>query len=106
MRILTNHLRTKVLAFALLWAASAIGFTVTTVAQQPADNEYQTGAVLWMQTSGERAALSYQPFSLARMLLDRDLRTKHGRMRRAGIADLEETIMYTGGHQACLIKNR
>ncbi|HJZ81443.1 MAG TPA: hypothetical protein VKD91_13895, partial [Pyrinomonadaceae bacterium] len=40
-------------------------------AQQSANNEYQTGAVLWMQASGERAALCYQAFALARLMLDR-----------------------------------
>src|SRR5215510_2031778 len=63
-----------------------ISFVPGTLAQT-SDNEYQTGAVLWMQSSGERAALSYQAFSLARMILDRDLRTNQSRMRRAIIVD-------------------
>ena len=75
-----------------------------TVTAQQADNEYQTGAVLWMQTSGERAALSYQAFSLARMTLDRDLRTR-SRMKRAVIVDIDETIMDNSRFQAWAIKN-
>jgi 5'-nucleotidase (lipoprotein e(P4) family) len=75
------------------------------VIAQQADNESQIGAVLWMQTSGERAALSYQAFSLARMMLDRDLRTR-SRMRRAVIVDIDETIMDNSRNQAWLIKNQ
>jgi 5'-nucleotidase (lipoprotein e(P4) family) len=72
---------------------------------QKADNEYQTAAVLWMQTSGERAALSYQAFTLARMMLDRDLRTR-SRMKRAVIVDIDETIMDNSRNQTWLIKNQ
>jgi len=46
----------------------------TSATQTPADNTYIEGAVLWQQTSGERRALSYQAFNLARLMLDRDLR--------------------------------
>src|SRR4030095_8424624 len=76
-----------------------------TVTAQQANNESQTGAVLWMQTSGERAALSYQAFALARMMLDRELRTR-SRMRRAVIVDIDETIMDNSRNQAWLIKNQ
>jgi len=75
------------------------------LAQQPANNEYQTGSVLWMQASGERAALCYQAFALARMMLDRDLRTSHSKMKRALIVDIDETIMDNSPYQAWLIKN-
>lgn len=78
--------------------------SLSVVAQQ-ANNESQVGAVLWMQTSGERAALSYQAFSLARMMLDRDLRTR-SRMRRALIVDIDETIMDNSKNQTWLIKNQ
>jgi 5'-nucleotidase (lipoprotein e(P4) family) len=78
-----------------------------TPAPQPADNEYQTGAVLWMQSSGERAALYYQAFLLARIMLDRDLRTHHqSRMKPALVVDLDETILDNSRYQAMLIKNR
>jgi 5'-nucleotidase (lipoprotein e(P4) family) len=75
-------------------------------AQQPADNEYQVGPVLWMQSSGEKAALCYQAFTLARMMLDRDLRTNHGRARRAVIVDIDETIMDNSRYQAMLVQTR
>ena len=74
-------------------------------AAQSANNEYQTAAVLWMQTSGERTALSYQAFALARIMLDRDLRTVRSRARRAVIVDIDETIMDNSRFQASLIKN-
>jgi 5'-nucleotidase (lipoprotein e(P4) family) len=89
-----------------LLAVCAAGFPQTTASQGKADNEYQTGAVLWMQTSGERAALSYQAFALARMVLDRDLRAARGKARRAVIVDIDETIMDNSRYQAWLIKNR
>ena len=96
-----SHRTVSLFATVLLLLSSAL----TAVAQQ-ADNEYQTGAVLWMQTSGERAALSYQAFSLARMVLDRDLRTARSRMKRAVIVDIDETILDNSRNQAWLIKNQ
>jgi 5'-nucleotidase (lipoprotein e(P4) family) len=76
-------------------------------AQQPADNEYQAGAVLWTQLSGEKRALSYQAFALARMILDRDLRTtRNRRVRRAVIVDVDETILDNSRYQGMLLKTR
>ena len=94
------RLRTLIIVLALLAAAA------TSAAAQTADNEYQTGAILWMQASGERAALSYQAFTLARMMLDRDLRTVRTRIKRAVIVDIDETIMDNSEYQAWQIKNR
>jgi 5'-nucleotidase (lipoprotein e(P4) family) len=77
-----------------------------TPAQPPADNEYLEGAVLWQQTSGERRALSYQAFALARMLLDRDLRMNHRNSKqRAIIVDLDETILDNGRNEGRMLKN-
>ncbi|HKP36838.1 MAG TPA: 5'-nucleotidase, lipoprotein e(P4) family [Pyrinomonadaceae bacterium] len=82
-------------------------FCLPVFAQQPADNEYMTGAVLWQQTSGERRALSYQAFALARMILDRDLRTnRNRRMRRAVVVDVDETILDNSRYQGMLLKTR
>lgn len=75
--------------------------------QPPADNGYVEGAVLWQQSSGERRALSYQTFALARMKLDRDLRVnRHLRKPRAVIVDLDETILDNGIYEGMLLKNR
>jgi 5'-nucleotidase (lipoprotein e(P4) family) len=76
-------------------------------AQQKADSEYQVGAILWTQTSGEKAALSYQAFTLARMMLDGDLRmNRRSRMRRAVVVDVDETILDNSRHQAMLALTR
>lgn len=68
---------------------------------------YLEGAILWQQTSGERRALSYQTFALARMLLDRDLRVNRRiRKPRAVIVDLDETILDNGLYEGMQLKNR
>lgn len=85
--------------------------SLTVAAQAPApqpqaDSEYQEGAVLWTQSSGEAKALAYQAFALARMMLDRDLRTnRRGRMRRAVVVDADETVLDNSRYQATLVKN-
>ena len=89
------------------WSTTNVIAQATQQAQTPANNEYQEGAILWSQTSGEMRALSYQAFNLARMLLDRDLRTRHrSRLRRAIIVDVDETIIDNSRYQATLLKNR
>src|SRR5258707_556552 len=74
--------------------------------QEPADNTYIEGAVLWQQASGERRALSYQAFALARLMLDRDLRMnrRHGKPR-AVIVDLDETILDNGLNEGMQVRN-
>jgi len=86
--------------------ASVLLFSYTNVLAQ-ANNEYQEGAILWAQASGEMRALSYQAFNLARMVLDRDLRMRHrNRLRPAIIVDVDETILDNSRYQATLLKNR
>jgi len=71
-------------------------------------NEYQNGAVLWTQSSGEYRALSYQAYALARLRLDQYLRQrKSERTRRrppAVVVDVDETILNNSRFQAELIK--
>jgi 5'-nucleotidase (lipoprotein e(P4) family) len=87
----------------LLYSPIAIAQAST----EPAQNTYIEGAVLWQQTSGERRALSYQAFTLARMLLDRDLRMNHrSRQPRALIVDIDETILDNSRYEGMLLKNR
>jgi 5'-nucleotidase (lipoprotein e(P4) family) len=82
-----------------------LGQQSSVAAQERANNEYQEGAILWTQTSGERNALAYQAFALARMMLDRDLSTRHGnRTRRAVIVDIDETVIDNSSYQAMLLK--
>jgi 5'-nucleotidase (lipoprotein e(P4) family) len=53
--------------------------------------EYQIGAYLWQQTSGEYRALVYQAYNIARERVERDLLDKHNR-KRAVIFDIDETL--------------
>jgi 5'-nucleotidase (lipoprotein e(P4) family) len=81
--------------------------TAAPAAQKQANNEYQEGAILWTQTSGEARALAYQAFTLARMMLDRDLQSnRRSRMRRAIVVDADETVLDNSRYQATLLKNR
>src|SRR5712691_6392400 len=74
--------------------------------QPPAYNGYIEGAVLWQQASGERRALSYQAFALARMMLDRDLKmNRRLRTPRAIVVDLDETILDNGLYQGMQVRN-
>jgi len=77
-------------------------------ANQPqADNQYLAGAVLWQQASGERRALAYQAFTLARMMLDRELAmNRRHRTPRAIIVDLDETVLDNSLYEGMLVKNR
>lgn len=97
--------------------------TISTVAQQAtaeqikkitADNEYQAGAVLYMQKAAEYRALAYQAFNLARMSLDADFEKKNvkklpkseRKRARAVVVDIDETVLDNSPHQAFLVTNR
>jgi 5'-nucleotidase (lipoprotein e(P4) family) len=54
--------------------------------------EYQVGAYLWQQTSGEYRALTYQAYNIAKEKVARDLEDKHNK-KRAVIFDIDETIL-------------
>ena len=45
--------------------------------QKPNPREYQVGAYLWQQTSGEYRALTYQAYNIAKEKVERDLLDKH-----------------------------
>jgi len=93
--------RSSITLFFLLFVSSA------NVLAQKADNEYQVGAILWTQSSAEKAALSYQAFSLARLRLDQDFRAiRSRRVRRAVIVDVDETVLDNSAYQAKLAKER
>jgi 5'-nucleotidase (lipoprotein e(P4) family) len=105
-----SHKKAGILALMLLPLLSSL--TVSAQApspanQPPADNTYIEGAVLWQQTAGERRALSYQAFTLARLMLDRDLKmNRRSRKARAIIVDLDETILDNSRNEGMLVKNR
>lgn len=75
--------------------------------QNGVDNEYQTGAVLWTQSSAEYRALAFQTFSLAKLRLDQDLaqhRSRHSKAKPpAIIVDADETVLDNSRFQAELI---
>jgi 5'-nucleotidase (lipoprotein e(P4) family) len=113
--------KTYFLSLALVAASvSATYFaTVSTVAQQGAqpqtqiaDNEYQVGAILWMQKAAEYRALCYQAFNWARKTLDEDEKTRKKLPRgerkkpRAVVVDIDETVLDNSPAQAFGIKNR
>ena len=66
-------------------------FIVSCAHQSQSTREYQVGAYLWQQTSGEYQALCYQAYNLARLKLDRDLEDKHNK-KRAVVFDIDETV--------------
>jgi 5'-nucleotidase (lipoprotein e(P4) family) len=100
-----NSSKVQALALASIFFSCSSGVTAQST-RPHSDTEYLEGAVLWQQTSGERRALSYQAFTLARMMLDRDLRmNRRNRMRRAIIVDLDETIIDNTPNQARMVKD-
>ncbi len=91
---------------------SAIAQTPPSAQPATADNEYQTGAILWMQSSAEYRALAYQTFVLARLRLDEYQRGPGGRQTRksqpsmgkpAVIVDIDETVMDNSRYNAELV---
>jgi 5'-nucleotidase (lipoprotein e(P4) family) len=107
-----NHLAVRrtwlgLVLMSLTFSLTAIAQTAAPAPQKQANNEYQEGAILWTQTSGEARALAYQAFTLARIMLDRDLQVnRRGRMRRAVVVDADETVLDNSRYQATLLKNR
>jgi 5'-nucleotidase (lipoprotein e(P4) family) len=83
--------------------------------QTGADNEYQTGAILWTQSAAEYRALAYQSFVLARLRLDTDLRNHSSLAQRrsrhtrdssrspAVVVDVDETVLDNSRFQAELV---
>ena len=87
--------------------------TPSVAGQSGADYEYQTGAVLWTQSSAEYRALAYQTFTLARLRLDQELASrksargfrsqKRSTTPAAVIVDADETVLDNSRFQAELI---
>lgn len=97
----------RVMLLTLTGSLTTFAQTAAPATQKQADNVYQEGAIVWTQTSGEARALAYQAFTLARMMLDRDLRmNRRNRMRRAVVVDADETVLDNSRFQATLLKNR
>lgn len=81
-----------VLALTLLASCSTHTNTSSETTAKPNPREYQVGAYLWQQTSGEYRALTYQAYNIARERVERDLEDKHNR-KRAVIFDIDETVL-------------
>ncbi|MEO6655144.1 MAG: 5'-nucleotidase, lipoprotein e(P4) family [Pyrinomonadaceae bacterium] len=115
-------LKRNLYALALIFCSvSATYFVTVSTAQQgtqpaqaTADNEYQAGAVLYMQKAAEYRALVYQAFNLAHWQLDADLDKKNvkklpkeeRKRPRAVIVDIDETVLDNSPAQAYAIKTR
>lgn len=92
---------------AIVLSAAASAQTRAATSGPQADNEYQTGATLWQQSSGEARALQYQAYLLARLMLDRDFTThRASKQKRAVVVDVDETVLDNSRFQAGLIVNR
>ena len=80
--------------------------------QQTADNEYQIGAILFMQKAAEYRALCLQAFNWGKITLDLDDQTKkklpkiQKKMPRAVVVDIDETMLDNSPAQAFGAKNR
>lgn len=66
-------------------------------------NEQLMMATLWVQSSSEFRALSYQAFNLAEMMIEKDLADDTVTMPRAIVVDLDETILDNSPYEAWLI---
>src|SRR5437899_12225186 len=98
------HMKSLTYRFSIALALSLTICSGSAFAQR-ADNEYQVGAILWTQSSGEKAALAYQAFSLARLRIDRDFRAnRQNTMRRAVIGDVDETGIDYSRYHAMLVE--
>ncbi|MEP6901395.1 MAG: 5'-nucleotidase, lipoprotein e(P4) family [Actinomycetota bacterium] len=77
-----------------------------------ADNEYQIGAILFMQKAAEYRALCFQAYNWAKRTLDDDDKTKkklpkaQKKLPRAVVVDIDETILDNSPAQASNAKNR
>ncbi|MDQ3801321.1 MAG: 5'-nucleotidase, lipoprotein e(P4) family [Acidobacteriota bacterium] len=112
--------RKYLLSFGLVLASVvSTYFATTSVAQQgaqtqpsAADNEYQVGAILFMQKAAEYRALAYQAFNVARMQLDADEKDRkklpkaERRKQRAVVVDVDETVLDNSPAQAVQVKRR
>lgn len=111
--------RNYLLSFGLVLASVvSTYFAATSAAQQgaqtqaAADNEYQIGAILYMQKAAEYRALAFQAFNIARIQLDADAKDRkklpkaERKMPRAVVVDVDETVLDNSPAQAVQVKKR
>ena len=90
----------------LLFVPVQFAAQTSTSPQTVIDNDYQTYAVLWTQSSAEYRALALQAFTLARLRVDQDLAQHKSRRHMkppAIIVDADETVLDNSRFQAELI---
>jgi 5'-nucleotidase (lipoprotein e(P4) family) len=79
---------------------------------QTADNEYQVGAILFMQKAAEYRALCFQAFNWGKRVLDDDEKAKkklpkaQKKLPRTVVVDIDETMLDNSPAQAFGAKNR
>jgi 5'-nucleotidase (lipoprotein e(P4) family) len=84
----------------------------TQTQKQTADNDYQIGAILFMQKAGEYRALCFQAFNWGKRVLADDDKSKkklpkaQKNMPRAVVVDIDETMLDNSPAQASGAKNR
>jgi 5'-nucleotidase (lipoprotein e(P4) family) len=89
---------------AYLGATFLSSSTAQTQPETAKDYEYLVGATLWTQSSAEFRALAYQSFNYAKLLFDRDLKSKRrNRTKRAVIVDVDDTVMDNSPYEASLV---
>jgi len=99
----------RILSVFILLVSALSAQTPSPSRQAGADNEYQTSAILWTQSSAEYRALAYQTFVLARLRLAQNLQSRHtrsrtGKLHRAAvIVDADETVLDNSRFQAELV---
>lgn len=96
------------LAFSAYSGATFFGHSTAQVPPAtPPDNEYLVGAILWMQTSAEFRALTYQTFKYSTLLFDGDLKTmRRSKQKRAVIVDVDDTVLDNSRYEAGLVLKR
>lgn len=113
--------RKYLLSFGLVLASVVSTYFATISTAQPgaqpppqatADNEYQVGAILFMQKAAEYRALAFQAFNVARMQLDADEKDRkklpkaERRKQRAVVVDVDETVLDNSPAQVVQVKKR
>lgn len=107
-------LRATFICVSLFSTYFALNAQTATPQTAVADNEYQVGAVLYMQKAAEYRALCYQAFNTAQMFLDTDFEKKNlkklpkdeRKKPRAIVVDVDETVLDNSPSQAYGIVNK
>jgi 5'-nucleotidase (lipoprotein e(P4) family) len=111
--MLRKYLLGSSLALTAVFSAYFAGASGAQLAVPAHSYDYQIGAILYQQKSGEYRALAYQAYNLARLRLDQDLDKKNVKLLpkeqrkrpRAIIVDIDETVLDNSPSNAYMAKN-